>query len=62
MFTNLGDIMETKDLKNYEKSLLEMMGSVPHEIQKEISDASSSIMIKHLNSDDLKHFAAFWGI
>ena len=54
--------METKDLKNYEKSLLEMMGSVPHEIQKEISDASSSIMIKHLNSDDLKHFAAFWGI
>ena len=51
--------METKDLKNYEKSLLEMMGSVPQEVQKEISDASFSIMNKHLNSDDLKHFDAF---
>ena len=51
--------METKDLKNYGKSLLEMMGSVPQEIQKEISDTSFSIMNKHLNSDDLKHFTAF---
>ena len=51
--------METKDLKNYGKSLLEMIGSVPQEIHKEISDASFSIMNKHLNSDDLKHFAAF---
>ena len=51
--------METNDLKNYGKSLLEMIGSVPQEIQKEISDASFSIMNKHLNSDDLKHFATF---
>jgi hypothetical protein len=51
--------METKDLKNYGKSLLEMIGSVPQEMQKEISDASFSIMNKHLNSDDLERFAAF---
>jgi len=53
---NLGDIMETKDLKNYGKSLLEMMGSVPQEIIKEIQDSSSNIIEEHLNSDDLKRF------
>jgi L-2-amino-thiazoline-4-carboxylic acid hydrolase len=49
--------METKDLKNYGKSLLEMMGSVPQEIQKEISDTGFGIMKKHLNSDNQKRFA-----
>ena len=50
--------MNIQNLKNYGKSLLEMMGSVPQEIQKEISDTGFSIIKKYLNSDDLKRFAA----
>ena len=48
--------MKMEKLKNYGKSLFEMMGSVPQEIQKEISDSSLNIIKKHLNSDDLKRF------
>lgn len=33
-----------------------MMGSVPQEIQRAISDTSFNIMKKYLNSDDLKRF------
>jgi hypothetical protein len=50
--------MKTKDLKNYGKSLLEMMGSVPQEVQKEISDAGFNIVKKHLDSEDLWRFTA----
>ena len=48
--------MKMEKLKNYGKSLLEMMGSVPQEIQKEISDSNFNIIEKHLNPDDLKRF------
>ncbi|MBW2489754.1 MAG: L-2-amino-thiazoline-4-carboxylic acid hydrolase [Deltaproteobacteria bacterium] len=50
--------MKPKDLKNYGKSLLEMMGSMPQEIQQEISDTGFSIMKKYLHSVDLTRFAA----
>ncbi|MBU0767489.1 MAG: L-2-amino-thiazoline-4-carboxylic acid hydrolase, partial [Proteobacteria bacterium] len=57
---NIGweDDMKMEKLKNYGKSLLEIMGSVPKEIQKEVSDTGFSIMKKHLTPDELKHFAA----
>ncbi len=51
--------MKMEKLKNYGKSLLEMMGSIPQGIQREISETGFYIMNKHLNSDDLKHFADF---
>jgi len=50
--------MKMEKLKNYGKSLLEMMGSIPQGIQREISDTGFYIMKKHLNSDDLGRFAA----
>ncbi len=49
--------MKPKDLKNYGKSLLEMMGNVPHEMQQKISDTGFGIINKYLNSDDQKRFA-----
>jgi len=51
--------MKMKKLKNYGKSLLEMMGSVPQEIIKEISGLSSNVIGKHLTPDDLKRFTVF---
>jgi hypothetical protein len=48
--------MKMEKLKNYGKSLLEMMGSMPQEKMKEISDSSFNIIRKHLNSDELKRF------
>lgn len=56
MISDKEEIMEPNDLKNYGKSLIEMMGSVPQEKMKEISDSSLNIIAKHLNSDELKHF------
>jgi hypothetical protein len=50
--------MKMEKLKNYGKSLLEMMGSMPQVIQREISDTGFSIMKKHLTPDEMKHFAA----
>ncbi len=51
-------IMKIQYLKNYGKSLLEMMGDVPQEIQKEISGAGFNIIKKHLNPNNQKRFAA----
>jgi hypothetical protein len=46
--------MKIEKLKNYGKSLIEMMKEVPQEIIKEISDSSLNIIKKHLNSDDFE--------
>jgi hypothetical protein len=54
--------MKMESLKNYGKSLLEMMRDVPQEIMKEISDSSFNIIEKHLNSDDFQRFMSSFPI
>lgn len=51
--------MKVKNLKNYGKSLLEMTGSVPHEVIKESSDLSSEIMEQFLNVENMEHFTSY---
>jgi hypothetical protein len=50
------DNMKMEQLKNYGKSLIEMIEDVPQKIIKEISDSSFNIIKRHLNSDDLERF------
>lgn len=48
--------MEKKDLRNYGKSLLQMMEDVPQAIMRGISETSFKLIEKHLNPDDLERF------
>ncbi len=48
--------MESGKMKNYGKSLLEMTGSVPHEVIKEVSDLTAEILSQFLNSENIERF------
>lgn len=50
--------MEIKELKNYGKSLLEMMGSVPQDLIKESSELSFKIIEKILGDARMKLFSS----
>lgn len=48
--------MESGKMKNYGKSLLEMTGSVPSEVIKEVSDLTAKILSQFLNSENMERF------
>ena len=50
--------MDAADLKNYGRSLLEMLGSLPAESGESVADAAATIMAEHLTADDLARYAA----
>ena len=50
--------MEARSLKNYGKSLLEMMGNLPPEVIKAVSDLTSEIMAQALGAEKMEQLAS----
>ncbi len=49
-------------LKNYGRSLLEMMEGIPQEVKEDISGSGYKIIGKHLDPKDLEHFSALFSM